>query len=97
MANLEEELVAGGVDMGRTWTSRTLWMPQARQLQSTETTIQMPIKKIQKPYANKRKANLEEDFLAGGTDVSRTGHHEDCGRPNLFWSFTKYRNHNTNR
>ena len=49
MANLEEELVAGGLDMGRTWTSRTLWMPQARQLQSTETTIQMPIKKIQKP------------------------------------------------
>ena len=31
--------------MGRTWTSRTLWMPQARQLQSTKTTIQMPIKK----------------------------------------------------
>ena len=29
--------------------------------------------------------------------MSRTGHHEDCGRPNLFWSFTKYRNHNTNR
>ena len=49
MANLEEELVAGGLDMGRTWTSRTLWMPQARQLQSTENTIQMPIKKIQKP------------------------------------------------
>ena len=22
--------------------------------------------------------------------MSRTGHHEDCGRPNLFWSFTKY-------
>ena len=27
--------------------------------------------------------------------MSRTGHHEDCGRPNLFWSFTKYINHNT--
>ena len=85
--------------MGRTWTSRTLWMPQARQLQSTETTIQMPIKKITETIiaTPKRKANLEEDFLAGGTDVSRTGHHEDCGRPNLFWSFTKYRNHNTIR
>ena len=45
MANLEEELVAGGVDMGRTWTSRTLWMPQARQLQSTETTIHNANKK----------------------------------------------------
>ena len=38
----------------------------------------------------KRKANLEEDLLAGSTDVGRTGHHEDCGRSNLFWSFTKY-------
>ena len=38
----------------------------------------------------KRKANLEEDLLAGSTDVGRTGHHEDCGCSNLFWSFTKY-------
>ena len=77
-------------------------MPQARQLQSTETTIYNANKKntetiIATPIKKKRKANLEEDFLTGGTDVSRTGHHEDCGRPNLFWSFTKYRNHNTNR
>ena len=60
-ANLEEELVAGGVDMGRTWTSRTLWMPQARQLQSTETTIQMPIKKYRNHNSNankKRKGKL---------------------------------------
>ena len=75
--------------MGRTWTSRTLWMPKARQLQSTDHNTNANKKR-------KRKANLEKD-LAGGTDVSRTGHHEDYGRPNLFWSFTKYRNHNTNR
>ena len=30
----------------------------------------------------KRKKNLEEDLVAGGTDVGRTRHHEDCGRPN---------------
>ena len=50
-------------------------------LHSTETTI--PTDK-----GKKKKANLQKDLLAGGTDVSRTGHHEDCGRPNLFWSFT---------
>ena len=44
---------------------------------STDTKIPMPIKK-------KRKANLEEDLIAGGTDVGRTGHHEDCGYSNLF-------------
>ena len=38
----------------------------------------------------KRKANLEEDLLVGNTDVGRTGHHEDCGCSNIFWSFTKY-------
>ena len=27
---------------------------------------------------------------AGSTDVGRTGHHEDYGCFNLFWSFTKY-------
>ena len=44
----------------------------------------------------KKRANLEEDFLAGGTDVGRTGHNEDYGCSNLFWSFTKYRHHNAN-
>ena len=28
--------------------------------------------------------------------MGRTEHHEDCGRPNLFLSFTKYKYHNTN-
>ena len=27
----------------------------------------------------------------------RTWHHENCGRHKLFWYFSKYRNHNTNR
>ena len=35
--------------------------------------IPAPIKKI------KRKANLDEDLLARGTDVGRTGHREDRG------------------
>ena len=52
---------------------------QASQLQSTETTMPMPLKK-------KRKSNLEEDLLAGGTDVGRTGYHGDCGCSSLFWS-----------
>ena len=28
--------------------------------------------------------------------MGRTGYHEDYGCSNLFWSFTKYRHHNTN-
>ena len=73
-------------------------MPQARQLQSTETTILANANKKNSETINKkRKTNLEEDLLAGGTDMSRTGCHEDCGRPNLFWSFTKYKNHTSNR
>ena len=28
--------------------------------------------------------------------MGRTGHHEGCGRPNMFQYFTKYNNHNTN-
>ena len=65
-------------------------MDAPRQLQSTETTIPTPIKKYRNYNTNAtKKANLEEDLLAGGTNVSRTGHHEDCGRPNLFWCFTQ--------
>ena len=63
--------------MGRTWTSQTQWMPQARLLQSTEIIILMPIKQSETIITTpiKRKANLEEDLLAGGT--------EDCGCPRL--------------
>ena len=50
---------------------------QASQLQSTETTMPMPIKK-------NRKSNLEEDLLAGGTDVGRTGHLETVAAPVYF-------------
>ena len=59
-------------------------------LQSTNTTIPTPIKIL------KKETNLEEELLAGDTVVGRTEHHEDCGRPNLFLSFTKYKYHNTN-
>ena len=39
-----------------------------------ETIILAPIK---------RKMSLEEDLIAGGIDVGRSGHHEDCGCSNL--------------
>ena len=60
-------------------------------------TVATPISKYKNHNTNannkKKKTNLEEDLLAGGTDVGRTRDHEDCGCPNLFWSFTKNRNH----
>ena len=40
-----------------------------------DTIIPMPINK------KKREANLEEDLLAGSTDVSRTGHHKTVAAP----------------
>ena len=40
-----------------------------------------------------RKANLQKDLLVGGTDVGRTGHHEDCGC-SIYFSVL-HRNHST--
>ena len=61
-------------------------------------TVATPISKYKNHNTNAnnktKKTNLEEDLLAGGTDVGRTRDHEDCDCPNLFWSFAKNRNHN---
>ena len=66
--NLEEDLLAGGTE--------DCGCPR---LDGYKVQIPVPIK-----IKKKRKANLDEDLLARGTDVGRTGHHKTVAAPIYF-------------